>query len=89
MTVTNSTHSLFMSDDEFFICMDGIIMGNDRNYKDYVDLDSSDGSDWVDILVGTDGYPTKNEKNRYCIGGGKDEYFKATAIEFYGVKTQT
>lgn len=89
MTVTNSVHSLFMSDDEFFICMDAIIMANDRNYKVYADLDSSDSSGWSDILVGTDGYPTKNEKDHYCIGGGKDEYFKATAIEFYGVKTQT
>jgi hypothetical protein len=49
-----------MSDDEFFICMDAIIMANDRNYKVYADLDSSDSSGWSDILVGTDGYPTKN-----------------------------
>ena len=37
----------------------------------------------------TDTLFKSEEKNRYCIGGGKDEYFKATAIEFYGVKTQT
>ncbi len=45
---------------------------------------------WSGILVGTDGYPTKNEDDTgYCIGGGEDGWFRATAIEFYGVKTQT
>ena len=38
-------------------------------------------------MVGTDGYPTKGHTGGYFIGGGKDNYFKATAIEFYGVKT--
>jgi hypothetical protein len=37
-------------------------------------------------LVGNDGYPKKHKKeNWYCIGGGEDGFFKATAIEFYGV----
>ena len=41
---------------------------------------------WSGLLVGTDGYPFK--LSGYCIGGSKDVYFKATAIEFYGVKKQ-
>ena len=48
-----------------------------------------DISNWSGILVGTDGYPTKDEDDQYLIAGeDKDEDFKATAIEFYGVKTQ-
>jgi hypothetical protein len=39
-------------------------------------------------LVGTDGYPTKNYKGDYLIGGGNDISFKATAIEFYGVNAR-
>ena len=59
---------------------------NDRNKSNYAFLSSQD---WTDILVGNDGYPKKNEGYFYYIGGGKDGYFKAIAIEFYGVKTQT
>ncbi len=41
------------------------------------------------MLVGTDGYPNKNKWGDYCIAGGTlGNKFKATAIEFYGVKTQ-
>ena len=40
-------------------------------------------------MDGTDGYPTTDEYGGYCIAGGEDGNFKATAIEFYGVKTQT
>jgi len=40
------------------------------------------------ILRGNDGYPYKYGNN-YCIAGVKDLYFKATAIEFYGVNSQT
>ena len=41
-------------------------------------------------MVGTDGYPKKDEKNDwYYIGGGNNPYYEATVIEFYGVKTQT
>jgi hypothetical protein len=41
------------------------------------------------MLVGTDGYPTTDRFGFYCIAGGdKDFYFQASAIEFYGVKTQ-
>jgi hypothetical protein len=36
--------------------------------------------------VGTDGYPEKDRYEMYSIGGGQDGFFKATAIEFYGVK---
>ena len=60
---------------------------NNRNLKDYACLDSLI---WSDILIGTDGYPTEGEDGWYLIAGGdKEEDFKATAIEFYGVKTQT
>ena len=45
-------------------------------------------SHWSGILVGTEGFPTKDEDGYYYIAGGKDVYFKATAIEFYGVKKQ-
>ncbi len=41
------------------------------------------------MLVGTDGYPTKDEDGWYCIAGGLDCNLKATTFEFYGVKTQT
>ena len=41
------------------------------------------------MLVGSDGYPTKDKDGWYYIGEGKDINFKAQAIEFYGVKTQT
>ncbi len=40
------------------------------------------------MLVGTDGYPIKDEYLNYYIAGGKDEDFKAKAVEFYGVKKQ-
>ena len=33
-------------------------------------------------------YKKKGDKyNKYYIAGGKDQYFKATHIEFYGVDT--
>ena len=40
------------------------------------------------MLAGTDGYPNISWGD-YYIAGGQDRYFKATAIEFYGVKTWT
>jgi hypothetical protein len=43
------------------------------------------GRYWEGILVGNDGYPKNDNICGYLIAGGKDEYFKATAIEFYGV----
>ena len=39
-------------------------------------------------MVGTDGYPTKAYNGGYHIAGGEDGNFKATAIEFYGIKTK-
>ncbi len=39
------------------------------------------------MLVGTDGYPTTDGYS-YYIAGGQNLFFKAIAIEFYGVKTQ-
>ena len=38
------------------------------------------------MLVGTDGYPTVDEEGYYIAGDDEDYYFKATAIEFYGIK---
>ena len=39
------------------------------------------------MLVGNDGYPIRN--GGHCIAGGKrDGKFRASAIEFYGVKTE-
>jgi len=45
--------------------------------------------DWSgNILADNDGYPY-NKYGNYPIGGGYHENFKATAIEFYGVNSQT
>jgi len=48
-------------------------------------------NDWSgNILRGNDGYPYKDENyGNYCIQGGEGRTFKATAIEFYGVNSQT
>ena len=87
MTATNSNDNWFMSNDHYLIGVHGIMwILNYRNYPDVVCLSSSV---WSDILVGNDGYPIKNNFGDYCIGGGKDANFKAKAIEFYGVNTQT
>ena len=58
---------------------------NNRN-KDYAYFSSHS---WSGILVGTDGYPTYECDCYYIAGSDKDGRFEATAIEFYGVKTQT
>ena len=41
-------------------------------------------------MISDDGQYPKKEKNFvwYCIAGGQNCVFKATAIEFYGVKTK-
>ena len=58
---------------------------NNRNELDNAFLDSSS---WSGIKVGNDRYPKEDKGcGWYCIAGGKDWAFKATAIEFYGVKT--
>ena len=46
---------------------------------------------WSGILVGTDGYPVEDKDNGYYFiaGGNQGCNFKAKAIEFYGVRTQT
>ena len=65
-----------------------MVIYNNRNRKDFANLSSQN---WSGILVGTDGYPTENYygSGYYIAGGNKTWYFKARAIEFYGVKTQT
>jgi len=40
------------------------------------------------ILYGNDAYPWEYGYH-YYIAGGKDMFFKAAAIEFYGVNSQT
>jgi len=40
-------------------------------------------------LLDTDGYPVIDGYEEYCIAGGQTSDFKATSIEFYGVKSQT
>ncbi len=87
MTVTNSFFSFFVSHDRLFIGINGLRIFNDRDYGDRTHID---GSYWSDILVGTDGYPKRCQCGEYFIAGGDEDCnFKATAIEFYGVKTQT
>ena len=44
--------------------------------------------DWSGVLFGNDGYPLKDWRGNWFIAGGFDNYFKAVAIEFYGVKTK-
>ncbi len=87
VTVTSLKNSWFKSNDDYFIWIYGMFIRNDRNNKDYAWLDSSY---WKSILVGTDGYPTKDEilRGYHIAGGFKNSDFEATAIEFYGVKTQ-
>ncbi len=88
MAVKNSDDSKFLSNDDFLIRIDGIGIINDRNKIDFAYLTSFV---WSGLLVGTNGYHAIDRQNYYCYiaGGDEDEAFKATAIEFYGVKTQT
>ncbi len=60
------------------------MINNDRNEYDFARLYNSSSSG---MLQGTDGYPTTDGNSYYIAGGYQDKYFKATAIEFYGVKT--
>ena len=55
---------------------------NQRNESDIITLF---GQFWPGILQGDDGYPAR-WGGWYFIGGGIDKFFKATFIEFYGVK---
>ena len=84
MTVTRSDKPWFKSGETSFISIDGMVIFNDRNYSNFAFLRSHF---WSGILVGTDGYPTKDFFG-YCIAGGHNDKFKAIAIEFYGVKKQ-
>ena len=61
-------------------------ISNDRDSLDFSLLHSSE---WSGMQQGIDGYPIKDFLGNYFIGAGKDPNFKATAIEFYGVRTQT
>jgi len=60
---------------------------NDRNISDLARLNSDFWSG--NILRGNDGYPYTKDGIYYYIAGGLNSYFKATAIEFYGVNSQT
>ena len=45
---------------------------------------------WLGNQQGIDGYPYKNRfYDCYYIAGGKDMLFNATALEIYGVTTQS
>ncbi len=68
VTVTNSSNLWLKSDNNDFISTAVMAISNDRNEQDYAYLNSLS---WSGILVGTDGYPTKDGSG-YCIGGGKD-----------------
>ncbi len=82
----NSECARLKSDDAWLIAIDGMKISNDRNKKDGASLYKSV---WSGLLDGTDGYPTKDKEGFYYIAnGGINGDFKATAIEFYGVKTQ-
>ena len=67
MTVTNSYDDWLQSYDEFLIRIYGMGISNNRNKYDYACLETTF---WSGMLVGTDGYPTKDEDDYYCIGGG-------------------
>ncbi len=58
---------------------------NDRNKKDWSHVQPIF---WPGILIGTDGYPKIWNGDYVITGGDQDFGFKATAIEFYGVKTK-
>ena len=81
--MTNSDYPDYESNDDFLIRIGGMGIKNDRNKSDIAYLHSSS---WSGMLVGTDGYPVKDEAGNYCIGS-KTLSFKPTAIEFYGIKT--
>ncbi len=87
VTVKNSKVPGFKSNDECLVQIYGMMIRYNRDEEDFSFVNNLR---WSGILVGTDGYPEKNEWQRgYCITGGhKGGYFKATAIEFYGVKLQ-
>ncbi len=89
MTVTgNDDPSSIRSDNHFIIDTRGCSI---RNNQDGYSSGNTflDKEDWSGILVGTDGYPTKDNNDYYYIAGGdENERFKATAIEFYGVDSQ-
>ena len=78
---------LFVSNDRSFIWMNGIQIFNNRDkYDDEAYLYKSN---WSGIVVGTDEYPAYHEDgDLYCISGREFSRFKATAIEFYQVKTK-
>jgi hypothetical protein len=86
------------SDDEEFLNTPEITIYNDRNQKDYAIVRDNQfsgmekDSTYPNVYSGEypqDGlYRKKGDKFKgYCIAGGKDWYFKATHIEFYGVNT--
>ena len=76
-----------MSNDYYWlIWLKGIGIKKNRKESDIAYFNSSD---WSGMLQGTDGYPIKKGSNYNIAGGKKHEFFKATAVEFYGVRTQT
>ena len=74
-----------MSNDDFIISLNGMYIRNDRSKNDKICLDSRY---WYFIEKGKDGYPKMNDDACFNIAGdgNSSSLFKATYIEFYGVK---
>ncbi len=65
-----------------FIKIKGLSIFNQRKESDFASLDYKKKS----VKQGSDGYPIKDQQGHYCIAGGQDHEFKATALEIYGIK---
>jgi hypothetical protein len=92
VTVTNSENPKFKSTSWYFIEIPGLRICYDRDFEHrfriICDEASLTSKHWSGIRIGTDGYPPRSEYGSYYIAGVTYIYFNATAIEFYGVKTQ-
>ena len=56
------------------------------NYRDYSDRALLSSQLWSGIQQDSDGYPKKEGDHYFITGGQNQGFFKATAIEFFGVK---
>ena len=54
MTVRNQYFASFRSNDDKFIWINGMDISNDRNNEDSARLSTPD---WMDMQIGSDGYP--------------------------------
>ncbi len=83
VTCINSSNPLIFSNEEYFV----LILGGAgiRNNRKELDSACLNSDLWFGVKHPSCGYPNRNKEGWYCIAGGKDQHFKATAIEFYGV----